>query len=111
MSEPLPEVERKVKSPFTVEQVESLNEYQAAGVFHPFTCGRCRDADETFPMTDEHLLTATVDGWRCPTCDYEQDWAWRWMADFEWKVMWSHAFGRHEPLRPSAIGESRAPGQ
>jgi hypothetical protein len=28
-----------VRAPFTPEQVENLNDYQASGTFHEFTCG------------------------------------------------------------------------
>lgn len=69
-----------LKAPWTQDQVNSLNDYQAAGVFHPFTCGNenCR-AD----------LTATIDGWYCETCrkngkEYHQDWCHSWMADRSW---------------------------
>lgn len=84
-------------APFTPKQVESLNGYQRSGVFHPFTCGRCRDADETWPMTDQHLLVATAAGWTCPTCDDTQDWAWASMADGSWHALasksWLSRFG------------------
>lgn len=55
-----------MKAPFTNEQVKALNEFQNSGMFHPFTCGKCR-AD----------LVAHQDGWHCPNpqCDYTQDWA------------------------------------
>lgn len=62
-------------APWTPEEVEALNAYQEGGWFHPFTCGRCRDADPRWPSPDEHLLVATEAGWICPTCDYTQDWA------------------------------------
>lgn len=81
----------QIRTPFTPAQVESLNEYQVSGVFHPFTCGRCRDAemetmgDELKSLEDEHLLIATPEGWCCPTCDRQQDWAWEWMANFGWQ--------------------------
>jgi hypothetical protein len=65
-----------IQAPFTDDQVASLNAYQGAGAFHPFTCGTesCRGA-----------LLATRDGWRCPRCDYRQPWAWEWMADWSWR--------------------------
>jgi hypothetical protein len=65
-----------VHSPFTAEQVASLNAYQAEGVFHPFICGAesCRG-----------ILVATEAGWHCPACDYQQLWAWGWMADWSWR--------------------------
>ncbi len=70
----------QIQAPFTEDQVKSLNEYQPSGVFHPFTCGgkNCRND-----------LVATEAGWKCPdpNCDYTQDWAWSWMADWQWKKM------------------------
>lgn len=65
-----------VKAPWTDEQVESANGYQAEGVFHPFTCGECGND-----------LKAERDGWRCPTegCTYTQDWAHDFMLDGSWR--------------------------
>lgn len=77
----------QVRAPFTPEQVTSLNDYQRSGVFHPFTCGPCRDSDPNLPLLDEHLLVATEVGWVCPTCDHTQDWAWAFMADGSWHRM------------------------
>lgn len=56
----------KIKAPFTQEQVENLNRFQSLGYVHPFTCGndKCRA-----------ILIATENGWICPECGYEQDWA------------------------------------
>ena len=53
-----------MKAPFTPQQVEALNKYQNCGIWHPFTCGNCRN-----------VLTATEKGWICSQCDYTQDWA------------------------------------
>jgi hypothetical protein len=51
-------------APWTQEQVDKLNKWQNAGLFHPFTCG------------NGHTLVATKDGWICPSCpEYHQDWA------------------------------------
>lgn len=60
---------------FTPDQVESINAYQRAGVFHPFTCGTegCG--------TD---LVAHEEGLRCPRCAYTQDWVHGFMADWSW---------------------------
>ena len=70
-----------LQSPFTKEQVESLNGYQEEGYFHPFTCGKddCRQT-----------LVATEDGWVCPDCDYKQNWAHEFMADNTWKKESEH---------------------
>lgn len=67
-------------SVFTPEQVKSLNEYQQAGVMHPFTCGG--DAKH---LDGEGILVATEDGWICPYCDYKQNWAHGFMMDDSWK--------------------------
>ena len=66
----------KIYAPFTDAQVEALNEWQDAGVVHPFTC--------VFAHSNGHVnLVATNEGWRCPdsTCPYIQDWAHEFMAD------------------------------
>lgn len=67
----------KVVAPFTPDQVASLNGFQESGVFHPFTCGgeHCRND-----------LVAKEDGWHCPasSCEYEQDWAHDFMANWSW---------------------------
>jgi len=99
----------KIQSPFTPEQVESLNKYQNEGRFHPFTCRN--DGDEAhisyefkkdfpnqnyyefirkvklkgvpFPeaqFTQTNLI-ATENGWICPVCDYKQDWAHNFMTE------------------------------
>jgi len=69
----------RVVTPFTADQVVSLNAYQVAGVIHPFTCGAngCHGI----------RLIAARDGWHCAsdTCDYRQDWAHAFMADWSWR--------------------------
>lgn len=69
----------RVRAPFTPEQVESLNRFQASARYHPFTCG------------NDHFgggvaLFAREDGWFCkqPECDYRQTWAHAFMADGFW---------------------------
>jgi hypothetical protein len=72
-----------MKVAFTPEEVMSLNEYQASGMFHPFTCGtglRMRHPD------GEGVLVATEYGWICPHCGYKQDWAHEWMKDGSWRL-------------------------
>jgi hypothetical protein len=64
----------EIKVPFTEDQVESLNAYQIAGKFHPFTCG-CGSN-----------LIATEKGWICNDCDNTQDWAHEFMADWSWNT-------------------------
>ena len=59
--------------PWTLEQVQGLNEYQSCSWVHPFTC-----PDHSYhPVTEgqENVLVATTDGWVCPHCDYRQLWA------------------------------------
>lgn len=65
-----------LKAPFSPEQVRYLNAYQASGAFHPFTCPR--------PHKNRTLI-AQVTGWVCPSCDYTQDWAHKFMADPRWE--------------------------
>jgi hypothetical protein len=63
-----------IKAPFTPDQVEALNRYQKIAHFHPFTCGSGNRTDEKH-LDGEGVLVATPDGWKCPYCDYTQDWA------------------------------------
>jgi hypothetical protein len=69
----------KLKAPFTPEQVEALNRWQSAGTGHPYTCGSGRRTDAAH-LDGEGVLIATEYGWRCPFCDYAQDWAHDFMA-------------------------------
>ncbi len=55
-----------ITTPFTAEQVAALNRFQESGQFHPYTCGYDSRHRE---------LVATVAGWKCPDCDYTQEWA------------------------------------
>jgi hypothetical protein len=65
-----------MKAPWTPQQVAALNRYQASGFAHPFTCGnRSRDTHPTIANGDFGVLVATEYGWKCPDCDYTQDWA------------------------------------
>lgn len=61
----------KRTAPFTDDEVDALNLYQASGVFHPFTCAN----------GDRFDLVASNSGWKCPYCGYTQDWAHHWMVD------------------------------
>lgn len=104
-----------INSPFTKNQVESLNRFQQMNHFHPFTC--LNDGDEKhiayefehkypnlkydldyenyikqekskgipFPHMEftETSLVATQFGWKCPVCDYRQNWAHSFMADIK----------------------------
>jgi hypothetical protein len=76
----------RITTPWTAEQVADLNAHQRSGRFHPFTCGGDRGdaAHRAYAAengdTDDGLLVAYEDGWRCPVCDYHQAWAWAGMA-------------------------------
>jgi hypothetical protein len=87
-----------IKPPWSKELVDKLNENQHSGIYHPYTCGNCRDKYGIYyarnkqtgferhmtilgkPTEDEEViihdreLVATENGWTCPTCDYKQDW-------------------------------------
>lgn len=77
----------KIIPPWSVEQVDALNEYQKSRRFHPFTCGsgnrtdnkHC-DAKLKLGLSDWGTLIATPEGWVCPACSYTQDWAHAFMA-------------------------------
>lgn len=99
--------------PFTEAQVISLNEYQPSGAFHPFTCGnelcpgkhqhycehgkhintegcvQCEPEYDSYTITAAletgNVLVASIEGWKCPSCDYTQEWAWKWMGDDSWQ--------------------------
>jgi hypothetical protein len=60
----------KIYPPWTERVVFLLNLFQTHGGLHPFTC----------PRTGSSLV-ATLDGWTCPTCSYNQTWAHALMAD------------------------------
>ncbi len=68
---------------FTPDEVFSLNGYQQSGSGHPFTCG---GGHRTEQPDGEGILVATVRGWVCPYCDYQQDWARPWMKDGSWRT-------------------------
>lgn len=85
-----------IRAPFNLSQCESLNAYQAAAALHPFTC----------PHSDcgKHetlCLIATPAGWVCPGCEYTQNWAHPWMADWSWREpspqMWAALLGTARP--------------
>ncbi len=67
----------QIEPPWSAEQVEQLNRFQQLGVMHPFTCGTTNKHTTDVAV----VLVATADGWRCPVCDYTQNWAHAFMAD------------------------------
>lgn len=71
------------RAPWTADEVASLNAHQQSGVFHPFTCGSGRRTDADH-KDGEGVLVATAEGWRCPFCDYRQDYCLVAMADWSW---------------------------
>ena len=76
----------KVWAPFTPDQVASINAYQAADMFHPFTCpdDDCRSAPESryAPMV---ATTGNLNGMTCPHCGRMQMWVHSSMADWSWQ--------------------------
>ena len=56
-----------IEAPWTDEQVENLNRWQACEHVHEFTCPNNHDASR--------VLVAANDGWHCPGCAYTQTWA------------------------------------
>lgn len=79
----------QVIAPFTPDQVNSLNEYQKSGAFHPFT-GR----NDLLPESKNDILIAEEDGWHSlHDPEFTQNWAYTWMADWSWKLMQMQVFG------------------
>jgi hypothetical protein len=68
----------KIYAPWDLDTVHALNDFQAQGKFHPFTCG----AEATGDHPSGVSLVAALGGWHCPRddCDYTQGWAWTFMA-------------------------------
>jgi hypothetical protein len=80
MSELKPETSKDAAmlstAPWTGNEVDSLNAYQKAGFVHPFTCGSGKHPTSS--------LVAKPDGWHCEHCDYTQNWAHEFMANWAW---------------------------
>lgn len=73
----------KIMAPWNKIQIRSLNEFQDSGLMHPFTCAKCGSQ-----------LVAQSDGWVCSSenfpegnCNYTQNWAHDFMADWSWKKL------------------------
>jgi len=62
-------------SPFTQDEVNSINAFQKCGYWHPFTCGDgCKSS-----------LVATPNGLECVECNmYRQNWVHDFMANWGW---------------------------
>lgn len=56
-----------IEAPWTAEQVTKLNEWQACGWVHEFTCPTAHP--------EGRALLATPSGWVCLRCGYRQYWA------------------------------------
>jgi hypothetical protein len=56
-----------IEAPWTDEQVEALNRWQAAGHVHEYTCPNNH--------AGSRVLVAKNDGWHCPSCVYKQTFA------------------------------------
>jgi hypothetical protein len=63
-----------VLAPWSDEVINSLNAFQIYGTMHEYTC-----------KNGHGLLVATTNGWACSKCDYTQDWAHSWTADWSWR--------------------------
>ena|ERR1700733_12098939 len=71
---PESQIANKMHSPWTPDQVASLNDYQASNVYLPLVCQK------------EHELIARLDGLHCPECTgFFLQWAYPWMLDGSWK--------------------------
>lgn len=94
-----------IEAPFTLRQVELLNKYQENSAFHPYTCGN----------DSNHILVADIDGWRCPECDYKQNWAHRAsceVANYDSKSSWDLIqFDRDEARKAGEDLEKRLSGK
>lgn len=82
----------RIHPPWTERTVRFLNLFQVHGGMHPFTC----------PRTGSNLI-ATLDGWTCPTCSYNQTWAHAFMAD---PTAWPQ-FGRTITVNGDAVTITR----
>ena len=65
-----------VFAPWSQDQVNSLNAFQRSKKVHPYTCGGdgCRE-----------VLVATQGGWVCSKCEYTQNHATDFTANWVWK--------------------------
>lgn len=57
---------RIIEAPWTIIQIQILNDYQFSGKFHEYTC----------IQSHHRRLVASFNGWFCLDCNYTQNWAW-----------------------------------
>ncbi len=62
---------RYIWAPWPEHLVAGLNDAQQSGLTHPYTCPNRSDGHVW--TSDLGVLTATRDGWVCPSCTYRQD--------------------------------------
>lgn len=75
----------RIQPAWTLEEVESLNLFQASQRYHPFTCGGTLHDEQHEPAPN---LVATQSGWHCPVqeCLYHQYWAYEFMVNGAWRL-------------------------
>lgn len=59
-----------IRAPWTEEQVNYLKGWQCSDEYHSYTCGG-KQVDGKDCRAD---LIPTINGWKCPECQYAQDW-------------------------------------
>ncbi|MGT2508881.1 hypothetical protein [Cupriavidus basilensis] len=72
-----------IRTPFTEDQVQNLNENQVGlggPVLRAFTCRNSDDHRHGVEGGAPGILIATKYGWVCPHCNYKRDWAFAMMA-------------------------------
>lgn len=60
----------------------ALNRAQWAGWLPAFACPNHSAHPPASQDVELGIMVATDTGWQCPQCDYRQDWAYRYMAEF-----------------------------
>ena len=70
----------KIYAPFTVEQVEMLNDWQISFNVHPYTCPNRGESLHGENERDQGVLNVSQDGLKCQDCGYLQLWA------FDYKI-------------------------
>jgi hypothetical protein len=67
----------QVRTPFSDDQVKSINAFQESDKWHPFTCGKCGA-----------ILKASKHGIDCYECGkWFQPWCHSFMADWSWREL------------------------